>query len=147
MNAGVVLIPLALFALTAGAAGAAGAQAPADDSGSDRPNQLALDVSLLGGTLSYARDTSPSDLVGFMVGGGGLWIASEHFGDDHFGAGDLLGLAHGGPFWRREFGEHLELDAGLQVGAVIHGGDEGNAGLALIGGPFVAPMFGLLLRF
>ena len=118
------------------AAGPAGAQEAA------RPNQLTLDASVLGANVTWARRTGPSDLLGVMLGAAGLWAASEHFGGDHFDDGDLLGLGHGGGFWRHEAGEHFEIDVGIQIGAVLHGGEEGNAAMALMGGPYVQPMVG-----
>jgi hypothetical protein len=103
---------------------------------------VALDVSWLGGELSYARSTGSSTSMGFSLGGAGWWVASEHFSGEHYDEGDLLGFAHGGGFWRRDLSERFVVEVGVQVGALFHGAVEGNAALALFGGPYVSPMFG-----
>ncbi len=108
-----------------------------------RRNQVALDLSLVGGSVSYARRTGITDLVGLELGIAGQWIAVERFSNAHLKQGDILGLGHGGGFWRHEWSDRAEIDAGLTLGFVLHSTpDDDDLALALFGGPYITPMVG-----
>ena len=134
----IALIAGALLALAPAAA-----HAQQDDAPAQHRNQLTLDVSYAGATFGYARRTAPDQLLGWELGAAGWWIAQEAFAGDHFDDGDLIGLAHIDPFWRREYGDRFELDVGFRLAFALHSVEAGdNGAVSLFAGPYVAPMVG-----
>ena len=115
----------------------------------DRPHNVTLDVTALGGSLYYAQRTGPGVSYGFGGGVGGDFLSAMVIGGRHFGeaccityedrdAADnelLFEILHLDAFRRTVVSERLEYDIGLRASAFFHGDDsDDELGGGLFGG-------------
>lgn len=120
-------------------------------------HRFALDVHVVGASLSYANRVGGDWFGGVEIGGGGDFVNAMVLGGRHFsqdgwpsyeepdyeGDEDLFEVAHLALFARREAGEGFHADLGVRGSAFLHfdqSNDDPGGGLFL--GPYASLFWG-----
>ncbi|HLL46400.1 MAG TPA: hypothetical protein VK399_06815 [Longimicrobiaceae bacterium] len=120
-------------------------------------HRFALDVGVVGASLSYANRVGGDWFAGAEVGGGGdflnvMVLGGRHFSQDGWlayeepdatGEENLFELAHLAFFARREAGDRFQADVGVRASAFLHfDASDDDPGGGLFVGPYASLYWG-----
>ncbi len=133
------------------------AQASAAPASLQKSNMLTVDLTLLGGSIGYARRIGAHRYVGVEGGVDVGYLtymiyAGRHFAEhdgwsyeekDGFENKDLLEILHGNLFVRHEYADWWHIDTGLRSSLFLHfDSSDDDAATGVFAGAYATAMFG-----